>query len=60
MIIVYCENCKTYHSDDELLYLQPDIGAFCPECKSDELDFMSDREVLGALNAFERIINESR
>ena len=50
MIVVYCENCKLYQHDGDLIYLKPDRGAFCPECHSDELHFMSDAEVLEALN----------
>ena len=50
MIVVRCEACGKYHSDDVLIYIQPDVGAFCPDCHSDDLEFLSDRDVLEELN----------
>jgi len=50
MIVVRCESCDKYYSDDDLRYIQPDVGAFCPECDSDELYFLDDKEVIEALN----------
>ena len=50
MKVIRCNNCDKFYSDDELTYIQPDVGAFCPECKSADLDFMLDSEVIEELN----------
>lgn len=50
MTYVHCEKCDKYYDAEELVYVRPDVGAFCPDCHSDYLDFMSEEEVLEALN----------
>jgi len=49
-IIARCNECQKYFDSEDLIYIQPDIGAFCPECHSDDLDMLSEREVLEELN----------
>ena len=48
--VVYCEHCETYFHIDYLVCIRPDIGVFCPFCQSDEVEDLSDREVIEILN----------
>jgi len=50
MKIVKCENCCRYYDSEALIYIQPDVGIFCPECESSDLDYLSEADVLEALN----------
>ena len=49
-LVTMCENCGNYFSDEDLIYIQPDVGIFFPHCESADLVQLSLNEVLEELN----------
>lgn len=50
MSIYYCDNCKVYFDDSDMVEMKPDGGYYHWECKKDELQELTHEEILNVLN----------
>ncbi len=49
-MIYYCEKCELYFPEEELIDILPDGGRFHNECKDEDINQMSEEEIIEELN----------